>query len=537
MKERVRVCAYCRVSTDKDDQRNSLSSQKQYFDEYIKRNELWEFVRVYADEGISGTGTKKRVQFNEMIEDAYAGKIDLILTKEVSRFARNTVDTLNFTRALKSRHVGVLFIGDNIDTRSNEGEFRLTIMASVAQEESRKTSERVKWGQQKQMERGVVFGTDLLGYRVKEGVLSINEEEVDTVRLIFHKFLYEGKGTHVIARELREGNSFLKTHRVWSNTAILRVLRNEKYVGDLIQKKTYTPSYLNHDKKYNRGQEDKVIISDHHTPIISRALWNQTQAELARRSPTDERKSKHSNRYWCSGKIVCGECGARFVARTRQQKSSIHKSWRCYESTARGRARPDANGGVIGCNSNSINDKTLLSCCGYVIELLSLNKKQLVAELMADIESVVSGSLPVDILTYTRQLEKIEGHKLKALHKYNSNDFSKEDFTLLNHSYDEQVTQITKKISLLKEENSLKQQQQNQAEHFQKRLREMTAALSSNEFVCKALLDTIKVYNDSSMILYLNGIDFGVKLAYSTSGKMGSYTTVIEDVEQVNDSL
>ena len=162
----LRVSAYARVSTDKEDQTNSLASQKNYFAEYITRHKNWKLNKVYYDEGISGTQTKKRMGFQEMIQDAMNGEMDLILTKEVSRFSRNTVDTISYTRQLKDAGVGVLFTIDNIDTRDLDGELRLTIMASIAQEESRKTSERVKWGQKRSMEQGVVFGRDLLGYTV-----------------------------------------------------------------------------------------------------------------------------------------------------------------------------------------------------------------------------------------------------------------------------------------------------------------------------------------------------------------------------------
>ena len=171
-----RVGAYCRVSTDKRDQANSLESQQRYFREYIEHREDWKLVEVYADEGISGTSTKKRKHFNRMIQDAKAHKLDLIITKEVSRFARNTVDSLQITRDLKAIGVGVIFMNDNINSLDPDAELRLTIMSSIAQEESRKTSERVKWGQTRQMEKGVVFGRDMVGYDVKNGVLTINEE-------------------------------------------------------------------------------------------------------------------------------------------------------------------------------------------------------------------------------------------------------------------------------------------------------------------------------------------------------------------------
>lgn len=233
-----RVAAYCRVSTDYDDQVNSLASQKKYFREYIECNPQWELAQIFADTGITGTSTKKRAAFNQMIGEALAGKFQLILTKEISRFARNTLDSIYYTRMLKEHGIGVIFMNDNINTMDCDAELRLTIMSSIAQEESRKTSERVKWGQKRRMEQGVVFGRDLLGYDVRNGRLHINEEGAATVRLIFHKYVNEGKGAYTIARELREAG--IKTSpymKQWSGTGILRILKNEKVVGDLVQKK------------------------------------------------------------------------------------------------------------------------------------------------------------------------------------------------------------------------------------------------------------------------------------------------------------
>ena len=195
MKKKVRAAAYGRVSTEKDDQVNSLISQREYFSDYIRQHEEWELTGIYYDEGISGTQTANRRGFNRMIQDAIAGKIDLILTKEVSRFARNTVDTLSYIRKLKEKGVRVIFTIDNIDTMDGDGELRLSIMATLAQDESRKTSERVKWGQKRRMEQGVVFGRDLLGYTVKAGNLFVNEEEAGIVKAIFHKYTNEQKGS------------------------------------------------------------------------------------------------------------------------------------------------------------------------------------------------------------------------------------------------------------------------------------------------------------------------------------------------------
>ena len=280
----IKVAAYCRVSTDKDDQANSFESQQRYFREYIDRQPDWELVDVYADEGITGTSTKKRTAFNRMINDAYQGRIQIIVTKEISRFSRNIVDTLTYTWELKQLGVGVRFIIDGIDSMNPESEMLLGIMSAIAQEESRKTSSRVKWGQTRQMERGVVFGTSLLGYNVKDGQLIVNPEGAELVRLIFHKYGIEKKGTTVIARELREaGYKTSQGNANWTNSRIIKILRNEKYVGDLVQKKSITPNYLTHDKKKNRGEEVLVCLEDHHEAIIDRELWNLVQSEIAKR--------------------------------------------------------------------------------------------------------------------------------------------------------------------------------------------------------------------------------------------------------------
>ena len=228
-KDILRVGAYCRVSTDKDDQQNSFESQQRYFKEYIERNSKWTLHEVFADEGKSGTSTKKRAAFNRMIECAKNGELDLIITKEISRFARNTLDSIYYTRELKRIGVGVMFLSDNINTLEPDAELRLTIMSSIAQEESRKTSDRVKWGQKRRMEQGVVFGRDMLGYDVRGGQMFINEEGAKIVRSIFHKFVVEGKGAHAVARDLREdGIKSFSHNSEWSNTVILRIIRNEK---------------------------------------------------------------------------------------------------------------------------------------------------------------------------------------------------------------------------------------------------------------------------------------------------------------------
>ena len=184
----IKVASYCRVSTDSEDQANSFESQQRYFREYITRHPDWELYEIYADEGTTGTSTKKRTQFNRMINDAYCGKFNIIITKEVSRFSRNLLDTIAYTIELKALGIGVIFMNDGFTSLDPDAELRLSIMGSIAQEESRKTSSRVKWGQSRQMEKGVVFGTSMLGYDVRDGKLTINPEGAEIVRMIFHKY-------------------------------------------------------------------------------------------------------------------------------------------------------------------------------------------------------------------------------------------------------------------------------------------------------------------------------------------------------------
>lgn len=532
MKEKKKVAAYCRVSTDKNDQVNSLNSQINYFTDYISKNDEWKLVDVYYDEGISGTSIKNREAFIRMIDDACNGKIELILIKEISRFARNTVDCLQYTRKLKEIGVGIFFVNDNINTLEGDGEIRLTIAAGMAQEESRKTSERVKWGQKRRMEQGVVFGRDMLGYFVKDGKLIVNPDEVDVVKLIFHKYLNEGKGTWTIARELY--NSGIKPKRVkeWSNTMILKVLRNEKYVGDLLQKKTFTPNYLSHSKKYNRGHEDMVYIQDHHEAIIDRKTWDAVQRELERRSPSNEQKSKHSNRYWCSGKLICGECGQRFVSKTKRlSDGSVYKAWRCYAAANHGTSKIDQMGNHVGCDSNSINDKVLLYCVGYVMKHIQINKDKIIKELMQSIKAVQSINTAVDTTKLYDQINQINKKKAKAYDLVIEDLMSKDDLRLQIEEYDNQIKVVTSQISEAENANSIRQMQMEGINQYIVEIQRMLTFDTKDELMYRELIDNIKVYSGNNIEIYLKCVPFGMSVTYTSSGKMDKFKVAIDKME------
>lgn len=530
--EKLRVGAYGRVSTDKADQVNSLESQRKYFKDYIQAHENWSLVNIYYDEGISGTQTKNRAGFNRMIDDALHGQVDLILTKEVSRFARNTVDTLSYTRKLKAAGVGVVFTIDNIDTRDCDGELRLTIMASIAQEESRKTSERVKWGQKRRMEQGVVFGRDLMGYTVKNGELFINEEEVEVVRAIFYKFTEEGKGTTVIARELLEEGLRPKRIQRWSNTVILRALRNEKYVGDLCQKKTITPDYLTHGKKYNHGEEEMVYIRDHHQPIIDRELWERTQAELERKAPTAEQKLKHCNRYWCSGKLFCGLCGSRYVSRTHRLKDGTqYKAWRCHEAAYFGR-RKEKRGEIVGCDNSYINDRALLSCMKYVIGNIKVNYASLRDEIINEIKAIQGTSLCESNRIHKR-IEELRGKKRKMIDLALEGALSKEDLHDQSAWYDEQILDLEEILRNTEQEELTRDRQVTATEGFIKALDEIMHFDEDNREVYRNVLDRM-VISGNIVDIYLKRVPFAARLTIRSFGRGASYSTEVLNMEILN---
>lgn len=524
----LRVAAYCRVSTDKDSQVNSLESQRRYFRDYINQNEEWTLVEVYYDEGVSGTSTLHREGFNRMIDDVYAGKIDLIITKEVSRFARNTVITLDYTRKLKEQGVGVIFINDNINTLEPDGELRLTIMASMAQEESRKTSERVSWGHKRRMEQGVVFGRSMLGYDVKDGKLYINQEGAEIVRLIFHKYVNEGKGTHVIARELKEAGIHPMRVKEWSNTVILRLLSNEKYVGDLCQQKTFTPDYLTHKKKYNRGEKEKIYIRDHHDPIIDRSTWEKAQELRASRTLTDEQKSRHSCRYWCSGKIVCGECGERFVSRTKKLKNGFrYKAWRCAENAKSGAEKTNKFGDRVGCNNHSVNDSVLLEVTAYVLHFLKINQKELISEMISEICTVCSVPEKVDTKTLLDNIRKIEGKKHTLLDRHLEGVVSAEDYKRQNQYYDEQLSVIRSKMERHNQMQSELDRQARQMERCIESVKKYLDFENADEHICGEVLEKITVYKERILEIKLKYVP-AVKLRYSTSGRGKNYKAKFE---------
>ena len=501
-----KVAAYCRVSTDNEDQANSFESQQRYFRQYIERNPNWELYEVFADEGISGTNTKKRKEFNRMIACAKNGDFDLIVTKEISRFARNTLDSIFYTRDLKKHGVGVIFMNDNINTLDGDAELRLAIMSSIAQEESRKTSERVKWGQKRQMEQGVVFGRSMLGYDVKDGKMYINEDGAKVVRLIFHKFVNEGKGTHVIARELREEG--IKPMRVkeWQNTVILRVIRNEKYCGDLVQKKTYTPDFLSHEKKVNLGQEEFVIIKDHHEPIISHELFDKANRILDEKSLSQEGKAKYSNRYPFSGKIKCGCCGSSYVARYKTRKNgSRYKAWRCLEAARHGSPHVDKAGNQVGCSGLSIRNEDATHIMYLVTSSLKYNKEKITNNLLAIIKSIIAmDTAGTDCEKLKSQIKTFEQKRTNLIDLYTSGDITRDEFSAARAKCENEIAELQSVINSIDKQREMIEKQQELVTEITEAMNELINGVEYEDDFYKEILDKMVVNDKDHIDVYLN---------------------------------
>lgn len=330
-RKKRRVAGYARVSTDHEEQLTSYEAQVDYYTNYIKGREDWEFVSVYTDEGISATSTTKRSGFNKMVEDALAGRIDLIITKSVSRFARNTVDSLTTIRKLKEHKVECYFEKENIWTFDSKGELLITIMSSLAQEESRSISENCTWGMRKRFSDGKVTVPfkRFLGYdRGEDGNLVINEEQAKIVRKIYGLFL-QGRSPYQIAKILtEEGIPTPGGKKVWGRAVVQSILTNEKYKGDALLQKVYTVDFLSKKKKVNEGEVPQYYVEGNHPAIIDPAVFDNVQILMQSRGSGG--KNGNSCVSIFSSKIKCGDCGSWYGSKVWHSNDKYRKViWQC----------------------------------------------------------------------------------------------------------------------------------------------------------------------------------------------------------------
>ena len=345
--QRLRVAPYCRVSTDSDEQLTSYTAQIEYYTAKIAANPEWTMVRLYADESITGTSTKKRKQFNKLIADCEAGKIDLVITKSVSRFGRNTLDGLQYTRKLKRLGVGVYFEKENVNTLHMDNEMILTFFFSQAQAESESLSGNVKWGHRKNFKDGKVYYQykSFMGYRRgANGEPEIDEEQAAVVRRIFARYLM-GDSVHRIAKGLQaDGIKTVRGNEKWSDSVIQGMLQNKKYIGDALLQKTYIADIFTHQSKKNMGELPKYYVHDSHPAIIDRETFRKVQEEIARRAGKKRTSSKaktelgkYSGKFAFSELLVCGECGSPYRRQTYMPRGEKYYVWRCLNRLENGK--------------------------------------------------------------------------------------------------------------------------------------------------------------------------------------------------------
>lgn len=451
--ERRRVAGYARVSTDHDDQASSYEAQMTYYTNYITQRPDWEFVKMYSDEGISGTSTKARLGFQGMVQDALDGKIDLIITKSVSRFARNTVDSLSTVRQLKEAGVEIYFEKENIWTFDSKGELLITIMSSLAQEESRSISENVIWGRRKQLAQGqVTFSySNVLGFRKSpQGGFEVDPEQAKVVRYIFQQILL-GSNPNRIARELTEkGIPTPGGKSKWSYATVKRMLRNEKYKGDALLQKSYTVDFLTKKQKVNEGELPQYYVENSHEAIIDRRTFDLVQIEL------DKREHRRQTDDVFLGKIICGTCGASFGSKVWHSTSKYRR--RIFRCNAKYK-------GDEPCPTPHVTEEEIKAWSLQAINRLLDGKAEVMTNLDALIDMVsVDKSLEETISRHQEQLVKLNEQIDALVADYSRTEMSKD-------SFEEQYEQL---VSHYDNHRKELQDCQEQLKHRQQRLSDMT---------------------------------------------------------------
>ena len=396
-----KVAAYARVSTDSDEQYTSYDAQVTYYTNFIKGKPNWEFVKVYADEGISGTSTKRRDEFKEMIESALNGKIDLIITKSISRFARNTLDTISITRQLKAKGIEVYFEKENLWSLDDKTEFLLTIMASIAQEESRSISQNITIGKRWGMKEGKVSFAykNFLGYKKVDGKIVIDEAQAETVRLIYMMFLKEGKTCTGIAEFLKSKGITTPSGKScnWTKNTVYSILTNEKYKGDALLQKKYTADYLEHRVVPNNGELPQYYVENNHPAIIEREVWEMVQTEMMRRSMLG---AAYSGNSIFASKLICGDCG----------KPYGKKKWHSTSKYAREIYRCNAkyNKGQTQCQTPNLTEEDIKSKFMEAYNFVMCDKKQVIEDTLVVIELLTDTTdLDTEIAKLQEKIERI----------------------------------------------------------------------------------------------------------------------------------
>ncbi|MDO5545942.1 MAG: recombinase family protein [Eubacteriales bacterium] len=444
----LRVTFYARVSTDQDEQINSLENQVQYYTELIQSKSNWRFVPGYIDEGISGGTTKKRDDFNRMIRDAKAGMFDFIITKEISRFSRSTLDSIQYTQELLENNVGVLFQNDNINTLDTDSEFRLVIMAGVAQDEIRKLSERLKFGFRQAIKNGHVLGNDkLYGYDKKDCILTINEGEAEIIRIIFDLYANRKLGTRSISKKLTEMGYTSREGNAFNTLTIRHILENPKYKGWYCGNKTSSLDYRTKKKAF-LDESEWVMYPDPSIPaIVPEELWDRANALYKKRR---EETMSHSsgvsfqNRYPYSAKIICEEHNTTFHRQVLENKKGKQEVWQCKVYRTHGRA---------ACSAPQIRSSELDLILSQIFTELMKDKNAIIDSLVTVLRSVPKevdyGKLRSRV---QEQIDEVACKKDRLLDLSIAGALTVEEFKQRNDAFNVQICQLETQLAAIRQE-------------------------------------------------------------------------------------
>ena len=449
----LRVTFYARVSTDKDEQLNSLENQVQYYTELIQSKPNWTYIPGYIDEGISGTSTRKRDSFLRMISDAKAGRFDFIITKEISRFSRSTLDSIQYTQELLEHDVGVLFQNDNINTLDSDSEFRLVVMAGVAQDEVRKLSERLKFGFRQAIKNGHVLGNDKLwGYDKKDCVLTINEAEAKVVRRIFHLYANEQMGIRRISQQLYDEGFTSRKGNAFNVLTIRHILENPKYKGWYCANKSQTVDYRS-KRKIFLDESEWVMYPDPSIPaIVSEELWDRANALYKRRSAqmmSHQSAAEFHNRYPYSGKIICEEHGTSFHRQVLKSSKGEKEVWQC---------RVYRNRGQAACSAPQMRTSELDQIMAQIFNQLAQDKSAIVDAVMKVIQAVPNEhDYRQDAGRIEAELSAIYAKKDRLLEMSIEGALSTAEFKQRNDAFNQQIHKLERQIEVLKAEEEKSQ--------------------------------------------------------------------------------
>ena len=510
---KLRVTDYARVSTDHLEQKKSLQNQVEHFEQYIKENPNWTYIKGYVDDGITGTSDIKRDNFMKMIEDARSGKFDLIVTKEISRFSRNTLDSIKYTRVLLSCGVAVLFVNDNINTAMPDSELRLTIMASMAQDEIRRLSERVKFGMNRAIERGEILGNDMLyGYKKDKdtGVLNVIEDEAKIVRRIYELYAVEELSLSKIAKTLNSEGLKTCQGKKWCISTISRMIENPKYKGYYCAKKSEIVDYMTKKIKYFE-KDDWVIYEDKSRipPIVDEELWERANTRLITRkkafSERKEDKSIYKNRYLYSAKIYCAEHGTVFHRREfRKNKKDI--TWVCSEYLKNGKAT---------CDSPNIRESELDSIFKDLISKLQIDSVSIIDTLMNYYSHLeIDTGIDEEINSLEKEINNIYAKKDKILELSIQGGLSNEEFLMRNNSFNDKINELTKELNQFKLDKEKIKGTTDKTKELESILKSKVNSKSTITKIISLLLDHIVVskINDDK-----NNMELNIFLSYKES--------------------